>query len=672
MRVRKGFLSVGLAVVVLAPPVAHAQLFQEPGPTVRPDRISGATREAPADGVVRSRRVRIDRSLLPRAEASTLLPAGGQAVRLNLFDDATVEARITRVESLPRGTAWIGRVSGEPLSSVVMVDVDGVVSGSVASLETLYRIAWDGSRQVVEEVDRRLLSDDDCFAVAPPAPAELQVAPDVVAAGDDGSLVDVLVVYTPAAKAAAGGAAGMLSKINLAVTETNTGYADSGVIQRLRLAGTAEVSFTETLGDMGVDLDRVTSPSDGHIDNVHGLRDTYKADLVTLVGSGYAGGICGIAWVGSNSASFAPYAFNVVNLSCLTGYYSFGHELGHNMGLNHDRATAGCPSGGCGSGAYSYSFGYRDPAAAFRTVMAYNCTPSCPRVLHFSNPNVTEAGKPTGVSEVASNSAHAALSLNNTRVTVSNWRQAPSAPPFGSFDTPASGATGLAGNVAVTGWALDDAGVSKVDIWRNPVTGETPAANGKIYVGDATFVRGARSDVQSAYPSYPNADRAGWGYMLLTNFLPSSGNGTFTLYAYAYDSGGLSTLLGSKTVTVNNASATKPFGTLDTPGQGATVSGSAYVVWGWALTPLPGAIPTNGSTIWVYIDGSPVGHPVYNLSRSDIATLFPGYANTGGAVGYFTLNTTTLSNGMHNISWSVTDDRGRTDGIGSRYFWVQN
>jgi hypothetical protein len=67
-----------------------------------------------------------------------------------------------------------------------------------------------------------------------------------------------------------------------------------------------------------------------------------------------------------------------------------------------------------------------------------------------------------------------------------------------------------------------------------------------------------------------------------------------------------------------------------------------------------------------------VGHPVYNLYRSDIATLFPGYANTSGAVGYFVLDTTTLSNGMHSIAWSVTDDQGRTDGIGSRFFWVQN
>jgi hypothetical protein len=94
--------------------------------------------------------------------------------------------------------------------------------------------------------------------------------------------------------------------------------------------------------------------------------------------------------------------------------------------------------------------------------------------------------------------------------------------------------------------------------------------------------------------------------------------------------------------------------------------------FGWALTPPPAAIPTDGSTIWVYVDGVPLGHPVYNNYRSDIATLFPGYTNSAGAIGYYQLDTTALANGMHEIAWSVTDNLGRVNGIGSRYFWVLN
>ena len=96
------------------------------------------------------------------------------------------------------------------------------------------------------------------------------------------------------------------------------------------------------------------------------------------------------------------------------------------------------------------------------------------------------------------------------------------------------------------------------------------------------------------------------------------------------------------------------------------------VNFGWALTPSPGAIATDGSTLWVYVDSVPVGHPVYNNYRSDIATLFPGYANSNGAIGYYILDTTTLANGIHTIAWSVTDNLGRVTGVGSRYFWVLN
>ena len=243
--------------------------------------------------------------------------------------------------------------------------------------------------------------------------------------------------------------------------------------------------------------------------------------------------------------------------------------------------------------------------------------------------------------------------------------------PFGSFDTPADGAGGVTGAIPVTGWALDDIGVTRVEIYRDPLAGEGTSPNGKVYLGDAVFIPGARGDIEGAYANFPQANRAGWGLQLLTNFLPGSGNGSFTLHAYAYDAEARATLLGSRRITCSNASATIPFGTIDTPGQGQTVSGTV-VNFGWALTPPPASIPSDGSTIWVFVDGAPVGHPVYNQYRSDIATLFPGYANSGGAVGYYMLATSGLANGLHTIAWSVTDSQGRAAGIGSRYFWVQN
>jgi len=240
----------------------------------------------------------------------------------------------------------------------------------------------------------------------------------------------------------------------------------------------------------------------------------------------------------------------------------------------------------------------------------------------------------------------------------------PAGDPFGSFDTPVNGST-VYSSIPVTGWALDDSGVDSVKIYRKD-------GKNMVYIGDGVFVEGARPDVAAAYPEYPNNTKAGWGYMLLTNFLPNGGNGTYILESIATDVEGNQVSLGTKTIYVDNFHAVKPFGAIDTPGQGGTATGSSFINWGWVLTPKPDYIPTNGSTINVWVDGVNLGHPNYNLYRNDIATLFPGYANSSGAAGYFYLDTTAYANGVHIIQWTATDNAGDTDGIGSRYFTIQN
>lgn len=245
-------------------------------------------------------------------------------------------------------------------------------------------------------------------------------------------------------------------------------------------------------------------------------------------------------------------------------------------------------------------------------------------------------------------------------------------PPVGSFDTPLDRSSGINGSVPLSGWALDDIGMTGVRIFRNSVIGETTTEeNGLVYIGDALFVQGARPDIELSYPTYPGNSRAGWGYMMLTNFLPGQGNGTYNIHAYATDKEGHTVSLGTKTITCNNAHAVKPFGTIDTPMQGEEISG---LIWnqGWVLTPLSNTIPIDGSTINVWIDGKKVGSPDYNQYRNDIATLFPGYNNTAGAAGAFLLDTSLYTNGVHTIAWSVRDNGGNSDGIGSRFFSVQN
>ena len=219
---------------------------------------------------------------------------------------------------------------------------------------------------------------------------------------------------------------------------------------------------------------------------------------------------------------------------------------------------------------------------------------------------------------------------------------------------------------------IDDIGISQVTVWRDPLPGEpASSSNGKVFIGNVVHVDGARPDVDALYPA-PYDYQAGWGYMLLTNMLPNEGNGTFALHVYATDVEGRTVLLGSRTITCDNANATKPFGSIDTPDQGGTVSGTSYINFGWVLAPQPNMIPTDGSTITVLVDGVPIGRPSYNHFRSDIAALFPGRANTNGAIGFLQFNTALLANGVHTIAWAVTDSAGNSEGIGSRYFSVLN
>ncbi len=253
-------------------------------------------------------------------------------------------------------------------------------------------------------------------------------------------------------------------------------------------------------------------------------------------------------------------------------------------------------------------------------------------------------------------------------VLLTIYKKGATAPPFGSLETPVDGAA-VTGNISITGWVLDDIEVTGVTIYQTPVGKKGSSLEN---IGNATLVDGTRPDMEETYPDYPLNYQAGWGYLLMTHLLPNQGNGTFRLVAKATDKEGNTVTLGSKTITIDNANAIKPFGSIDTPTPGGTAEGSNFANFGWALTPQPNTIPFDGSTIIVWVDGVPLGNPVYNQYRKDIATQFPGYNNSSGAIGYFYLDTTAYTNGVHTIAWSVKDDAGNMAGIGSRYFTILN
>ncbi|MBN2410694.1 choice-of-anchor D domain-containing protein [candidate division KSB1 bacterium] len=244
-----------------------------------------------------------------------------------------------------------------------------------------------------------------------------------------------------------------------------------------------------------------------------------------------------------------------------------------------------------------------------------------------------------------------------------NTYAAEDSPPVGVIETPENNSN-VRGTVQITGWAADDNSGLQIKIYRQD-------GASLVFIGDACFVEGIRPEIEQSYPK-PQYYSGGWQFMLLTYFLPNQGNGAYTLHVVAHDAAGQQVILGTTNIICDNANSAKPFGMLDTPAPGGIINGTSFKNWGWALTPQPNSIPTDGSTIDVFVDSINIGHPLYNIYRTDIAAMFPGYDNSNGPVGYFHLNTLQYKDGLHTIYWSVTDYAGNTNTIGDRYFRIQN
>ena len=243
--------------------------------------------------------------------------------------------------------------------------------------------------------------------------------------------IDVAVVYTPGAREAAGGTAAIEAAIDLMLAETNQAYAASAVTQRLALVARSEVRYTES-GSGRIDRDRLADPSDGHMDEVHDLRDRIGADLVHLIVA--ESNVCGIASLVG--------AFGLTALDC--GGLTFAHELGHNMGLYHDRFQVQLSGAGRWLIAHHPAYGYVNrrifepsarPSGRWRTIMSYadHCKlaeAECAELPRFSNATQRYDGDPLGVAHGSGGSgvdgpADAAAVLDATGPAVAAWRDGP-------------------------------------------------------------------------------------------------------------------------------------------------------------------------------------------------------------------------------------------------------
>lgn len=334
---------------------------------------------------------------------------------------------------------WSGKIAHEPMSRVTFAVRNGVVAGTIDRAMTdgnrLYELVSDGVRggYWMVQMDESLIPSsygdtDNYVGLTMPFTQkanELQkVFPQKSASPDDPIMVDLMMLYTPASRVRYG-QAGIEARILAAVADANTVLINSEIYAQLNLVHMAEVNYTET-GNMSQSLTALRSPSDGKIDEIHTWRDIYGADLVSMVcedtnaaGMGYV--------MTSPSTAFAPYAFSVIYSTALT-QLTLAHELAHNMGAQHNRESTST------GGAYPYSYGWRRSASdgtGFRTVLAAAAAGTT-RINYYSNPNLSYAGHPIGVSyeENPAQSADNARTLNNTAPIVAAFRVAViSAPP---------------------------------------------------------------------------------------------------------------------------------------------------------------------------------------------------------------------------------------------------
>ena len=342
----------------------------------------------PGAGVLRERIVRLDRDVLAVARTSAgRVDARPAVVRLDLFDGVAFNAVVERTGPTSAGYWLSGPIEGWALGSVTLVVNGEVIAGTVRAPGATYAIRSVGDDlHAIRQLDPAALLTfeddtlslepvpfaDDSWQFAPAAQTGIgRVRPIRPAArirraeappAEDGSRIDILVVYTPVARDAQGGrkevdalkeldrynfakfrgaraqACGVIPReggnvipvsvlIDLLRPKPIGRTADSGVIQRLHPVGTLMVDYEETNPDRGhagglaanVDLNRLVRPNDGHLDEVHALRDQYAVDIVTYVGhySDETGGIASICRESpTRRRGCVPeswFAFNLIN-----------------------------------------------------------------------------------------------------------------------------------------------------------------------------------------------------------------------------------------------------------------------------------------------------------------------------------------------------------------------
>lgn len=335
-----------------------------------------------------------------------------RVINIYLFSPEKIKVTIDKIETRAADQSILyGHISSSKNSTFIMV-----VHGNVIMANIYYGFKSYGLRYVKDGVcflyeDKSL---DDCeMAIdsvvrSSPKSSYMNSNP-ALRLHDDGSTIDIMVLYTKALKAYAGGDTAMRALIDLLIAEANQIFLNSGIFTRLNLVFSGEVDLEDTIGvNMYTTLYNLKDKHDGIMDSIHYTRDKYNADLVSLLVLN-ADGYAGIAYLLGPSVEYESDGFSVlspyVNLA-------FTHEIGHNLGCNHDRSVSDFP------GAFFYSHAYVFEGGTKGTVMSYHLV-----IPYFSNPDIEIENEMIGVdSSDIDRSADNVSTVNYMRLYVANFR----------------------------------------------------------------------------------------------------------------------------------------------------------------------------------------------------------------------------------------------------------
>ena len=305
---------------------------------------------------------------------------------LNLFNDVELRANIKNSKELSNGSSFISGSLENGGHFTLFLHRSGVIRGEMHSPQGVYTIKSEGDdfnqvlikQEDLSELPRCGNEQNDSHVEAGgfhkqdwiPASAGMTNDATGTDQATDSDTIDVLVVYTQRVEDHEGGVEQVKASIENEIAKMNQVLKNSDLAHRqIKLAAMEKVDYVQDEVSMGVDWANLGRTSEDNyddkdysaLDEVQDLREQYQADLIHLVVRDPTG-VCGKAsrytlyqdkFIERYICQESPDPsiclelerrkewkkrrdFSVSSIKCTSGY-TFTHELGHTLGLWHDR-----------------------------------------------------------------------------------------------------------------------------------------------------------------------------------------------------------------------------------------------------------------------------------------------------------------------------------------------